>query len=156
MAREPKSIFGERRFFFFSLKTRKPQGKIGNSGAKGGLFLIWPGLPPVLPRQRHNHSTTGKECGSDEGRRSVFPCESAAKTTGLHLGPLSLSNQPNLLPITRPSAVGFQTPLCFHFASLPLLTFVPNFVRDLITAFNALRLVVRPFPSVIVTPRGQW
>ena len=57
------NLFLESVLFFF--ENKKATGRNRQYWGEGGLFLIWPGLPPVLPRQRQNHSTMGKEGGSD-------------------------------------------------------------------------------------------
>lgn len=51
--------------FFFFFENKKATGRNRQYWGEEGLFLIWPGLPSVLPRQRQNHSTMGKEGGSD-------------------------------------------------------------------------------------------
>lgn len=57
------NLFLESVLFFF--ENKKATGRNRQYEGEGGLFLIWSGLPPVLPRQRHNHSSTGREGGSD-------------------------------------------------------------------------------------------
>lgn len=56
------NLFLESVLFFF--ENKKATGRNRQYRGEGGLFLIWPGLPPVLPRQRQNHSTMEKEGGS--------------------------------------------------------------------------------------------
>lgn len=64
------NLFLESVLFFF--ENKKATGRNRQYWGERGLFLIWPGLPSVLPRQRHNHSTMGKEGGSDEGGEVFF------------------------------------------------------------------------------------
>lgn len=101
LAREPRFYFW--RALFFSFKTRKPQGKIGNSGAKGVCFSFSQACLLSCPANVTTTALWGKSAAQTREEK-CFSCKTAAKTMGLHLSPLSLSNQPNLLPITRPSA----------------------------------------------------
>lgn len=101
LAREPRIYFW--RALFFSFKTRKPQGKIGNSGAKGVCFSFSQACLLSCPANVTTTALWGKSAAQTREEK-CFSCKTAAKTMGLHLSPLSLSNQPNLLPITRPSA----------------------------------------------------
>lgn len=100
LAREPQIYFWRGSFFLSKQKSHREKQAI--LGCRG-LFLIWPGLPPVLPRQRHNHSALRKKCGLDKGGE-VFSLQNHSQNYGLTSLPLSLSNQANLLPIRRPSA----------------------------------------------------
>lgn len=76
------NLFLESVLFFF--ENKKATGRNRQYWGERGLFLIWPGLPSVLPRQRHNHSTMGKEGGSDEGGEVFF-----LQNRGQNYGPSS-------------------------------------------------------------------
>lgn len=76
------NLFLESILFFF--ENKKATGRNRQYWGERGLFLIWPGLPSVLPRQRHNHSTMGKEGGSDEGGEVFF-----LQNRGQNYGPSS-------------------------------------------------------------------
>lgn len=98
----PKSIFGE--FFSFLLKTRKATGRNRQYWGEGCLFLIWPGLPSILLRS--NVRTTalwGKRVAQTREEKCSF-LQNHGQNCGPSSQPLSLSNEPSLLPITRPSA----------------------------------------------------
>lgn len=72
----PKSIFGEPSFFFF--KTKKPQGKIGNTGVKGSVsHLARPASCPSPPTSQPQHY--GERVWLRQGRRSVFPAKPRPK-----------------------------------------------------------------------------
>lgn len=81
----PKSIFGEHSFFFF-FENKKATGRNRQYWGEGGLFLIWPGLPPVLPASVRRRTTAlwGRRVAQTKGGEVFF-----LQNRGQNYGPSS-------------------------------------------------------------------
>lgn len=72
----------------FSFKTRKPQGKIGNSGVKGVCFSFSQACLLSCPANVTTTALWGKSVAQTREEK-CFSCKTTAKTMGLHLRPVT-------------------------------------------------------------------
>lgn len=143
LAREPQIYFW--REFFFSLKTKKPQGEIGNTRVKGVCFSFGQACLLSCPASVRTTALWGKRVAQTREEK-CFSCKTAAKTMDPHLSPCHLATVPTCFPLLGHLLV-FQTLLCFDLFR-PFLTFVLNLLWLNYCIYPSL--VVDSFSSGIV------
>ena len=144
LAREPQIYFW--RAFFFSLKTKKPQGEIGNTGVKGVCFSFGRACLLSCPASVRTTALWGKRVAQTREEK-CFSCKTAAKTMDPHLSPCHLATSPTCFPL-RGHLLVFRALLCFDLFR-PFFNFCLQFAVIKLRHLNAC-FIVNSFSSGIV------
>lgn len=109
-------------------------------GRRGSVsHLARPASCPAPPTSQPQHY--GERVRLRRGRRSVFPAKPRPKLWAFISAPCHLATSLTCFPLLG-HLLGFQTRLCFHFASLPF-NFCPEFRPGLISAFRRSSIFIR-------------